>query len=44
MSLIGIGWPLLWLVLSFRRHLGPAEVAAVQGVAQWTAQHPDRQP
>ena len=43
-SLIGIGWPLLWLVLSFRRHLGPAEVAAVQGVAQWKAQHPEWRP
>ena len=42
--LIGIGWPLLWFVLSFRRHLGPAEVAAVLAVQKWKAQHPEWQP
>ena len=43
-SLIGIGWPFLWLVLSFRRHLGPAEVAAVLAVRDWKAQHPEGRP
>ncbi|MBC7724910.1 MAG: hypothetical protein H7146_09210 [Burkholderiaceae bacterium] len=43
-ALVGIGWPLLWLVMSCRRYSGPAEVAAVQGVAQWKAQHPDWRP
>ena len=43
-ALVGIGWPLLWLVMSCRRYSGPAEKAAVLAVQEWKAQHPEWRP
>ena len=39
-ALLGIGWFVVFFAMSFRRHLGPAEIAAVEGVERWRAQHP----
>ena len=39
-----IGWFVVPAVMSFRRYSGPTEKAAVQGVRDWQAQHPDWRP
>jgi hypothetical protein len=43
-ALLGIGWFVVFFAMTFRRHLGPAEIAAVEGVERWKTHHPGWSP
>ncbi|KAA0021155.1 hypothetical protein [Antrihabitans cavernicola] len=40
-ALFAIGWFGVLMVATFRRHLGPEEIAAVKAVAEWKKRHPE---